>query len=92
MQSPVAALASQARVLQEGLGNTKPPKKKVRTLEASKVDALDKPSVVKCKKKKGNCNHEIVFGVHYDKKSWENYASKIWAKSSITEVDPNYLP
>ena len=87
--------------------NSKPPKKtsKTKTKPADKSvlsasnsrkypdDTEDsiKPSAVVCKKRKGSCTHEIVFGVHYDKKSWIKYADIVRKKKSSVEIDPNYM-
>ena len=87
--------------------NSKPPKKIAKTKSKpadrtvvvasnSRKDPDDtddsiKPSAVICKKRKGSCNHEVVFGVHYDKRSWMKYADIVRKKKSSVEIDPNYM-
>ena len=34
---------------------------------------------------------EIVFSVHYDKKSWIKYADIVRKKKFSVEIDPNYV-
>ena len=50
-----------------------------------------KPVPRKCKKKLGVCNHEIVFGNHYDRKEWNIYANSVRLAKSVTPIDPDYL-
>ena len=83
--SPIGTLAKQA---QPGLGQSKPPKKKPRTQEVG----TQKPPVLNCKKRKGSCNHEVIFGTeHYNKILWDKYAATVKAKKSIVEIDPDYV-
>jgi hypothetical protein len=77
--SPVDAIAGQSKpagALSVGpdLGQAKPPKKKPRIHE---VEDIPKPPGVHCKKKKGGCNHEVVFDIHYNKKLWDKYAETV---------------
>ena len=93
--SPVDAIAGQAEAGQAepvgpGLGQAKPPKKKPRTHENTST-YVQKPPGVKCKKKKGACNHEVVFGIHYNKKMWDQYAESVRSKKSTVEIDPSYV-
>lgn len=50
-----------------------------------------KPVPRKCKKRIGLCNHEIVFGNHYDRKEWNIYANGVRLAKSVTPIDPEYL-
>ena len=70
--SPVDAIAGQAEPVGPGLGQAKHPKKKPRTHENTRTD-VQKPLRVQCKKKKGACKYEIVFGNHYNKNMWDQY-------------------
>ena len=88
--SPVDAIAGQAKPVGPGLGQAKPPKKKPKTHEDNQTD-IQKPPGVQCKKKKGGCNHEIVYGIHYKKKMWDQYAESVRSKKSRVEIDPNYV-
>jgi hypothetical protein len=88
--SPVDAIAGQSKPVGPGLGQAKPPKKKPRTHEDTQTD-IQKPSGVQCKKKRGGCNHEIVFDIHYNKKLWDRYAESVRSKKSRVEIDPNYV-
>ena len=99
-QSPVVALLSQSKSLQPGLGTSKPPKKKARNetqkdsqaqTSTQKDSQTKKPQALKCKKKVGTCNHEVVFGEHYDRKAWNIYADYVRAQKSSVEIDPNYV-
>ena len=97
-QSPVASLASQARILKPGLGASKPPKKKARnepTAVNEKPEAptgkVDKPKPTKCKKRAGTCKHEIVFNEHYDSKEWTKYANYVKSRKATTTIDPDYV-
>ena len=76
----------------ESAGNPKPPVKRARITSKPATSEPEKPSGVICKKKSGTCKHEVVFGVHYDKKAWLKYADTIRAKKSVIEIDPNYVP
>jgi hypothetical protein len=58
---------------------------------AQPPDAPVKPVPRKCKKKLGACNHEIVFGNHYDRKEWNLYAHSVRLAKSTTTIDPDYL-
>lgn len=96
-QSPVLSLLSQTQPLKPGLGCSKPPKK-IRsgpkptssTLPEPEPSQTKRPQVLKCKKKKGSCNHEVVFDQHYDKKSWKMYADHVRGQTSSVQIDPNY--
>ena len=46
-----------------------------------------RPKPVKCKKKKGACNHVIAFNEHYNRKSWEIYTTFINSQHAMTQVD-----
>lgn len=91
--SPVAALVSQARSLKPGLGTSKPPKKSRKLQEpgTSKV-RVEKPPTLVCKKKKHSCNHEVVFGEHYNQKAWKKYAEYVRSQKSSVDIDPSYIP
>ena len=88
--SPVDAIVGQAKPVGPGLGQAKPPKKKPRTQEDNET-VIQKPLGVQCKKKRGGCNHEIVFGIHYNKKMWDQYAESVRSKKSRVEIDPDYV-
>ena len=88
--SPVDAIVGQAKPVGPGLGQAKPPKKKPRTQEVNET-VIQKPLGVQCKKKRGVCNHEIVFGIHYNKKMWDQYAESVRSKKSRVEIDPDYV-
>ena len=75
-ENPIQVLVSQKRNVDAGLTNSKPPKKKARN-EIAKPKNIVKPDVIKCKKRKGTCNHEIVFNQHYNKMAWEKYADEV---------------
>ena len=88
----------QARGLQAGLGAPKPPKKSRRHQgqQKSKSSSLPeaspkRPPAVVCKKAKNSCSHEVVFGKHYAKTLWLEYAEHVKAKTSTTVIDPNYV-
>ena len=53
--------------------------------------AYSKPVPRKCKKKLGSCSHQIVLGVHYDKKEWNSYAECVRLAKSATPIDPDYV-
>jgi hypothetical protein len=86
-QSPVSSLMNQIHH-KPGLGASKPPKK--RKKEATPGAAI-KPAALACKKRKGSCNHEVVFGEHYNKSSWAEYAAFVKSKKSSIPIDPNYV-
>ena len=71
-----------------GLGASKPPKK--RKKEAN-PGAAKRPAALSCKKRKGSCNHEVVFGEHYSKSAWAEYAAFVKSKKSSIHIDPNYV-
>ena len=87
---PVGSGLGQAKPVGPGLGQAKPPKKKPRTQEDNET-VIQKPLGVQCKKKRGVCNHEIVFGIHYNKKMWDQYAESVRSKKSRVEIDPDYV-
>ena len=87
---PVGSGLGQAKPVGPGLGQAKPPKKKPRTQEDNET-VIQKPLGVQCKKKRGGCNHEIVFGIHYNKKMWDQYAESVRSKKSRVEIDPDYV-
>ena len=100
-QTPVEALLNQSRRTEAGLGASKPPKKRSRIATKASNPNLEvfppptnqaKPPPIKCKKKKGTCSHEVVFGEHFDQQSWNKYAESIRSKKSTVEIDPNYVP
>ena len=79
---------------------SKPPKKKARlpfsnsSTESSKAastsssqPAYQKPKPKTCRKKKGSCTHEIVFGKHYDRKEWDVYAKNVKEAKSLSCID-----
>ena len=65
-QSPVSSLMNGIHH-KPGLGASKPPKKRKKEVNAG---ATKKPAALTCKKRKGSCNHEVVFGLHYSKSAW----------------------
>ena len=79
--SPVAAL----RV---GLGGSKPPKKRAKVTAPA---SPHRPPPVKCKKRKGSCNHVVAFNQHYNKVLWDEYANYLKSKKATTAIDPNYV-
>ena len=100
-QTPVEALLNQSRRTEAGLSASKPPKKRSRIATKASNPNLEvfppptnqaKPTPIKCKKKKGTCSHEVVFGEHFDQQSWNKYAESIRSKKSTVEIDPNYVP
>ena len=88
-QSPVAALASQAK---PGLGQPKALKMARKQIANAKEPDVPKPGALSCKKRKNTCNHEIVFGEHYNKVAWKKYADYLRAKKSNVVIDPTYIP
>ena len=95
-QSPVNALLAQSRSLTAGLGAPKPAKKTKRLpgggSKPSNLSETPKlPPTVNCKKRKGSCNHEVVFSMHYDKTLWAKYADHVRSKKSSVDIDPNYV-
>ena len=68
-----------------GLGASKPPKKKARLPVEIPSDNRSLKERV-CKKKKGSCSHKIVFGKHYDVKEWEVFEKQVRIAKPITEV------
>ena len=96
-QQPFHDMGDQEGGLQAGLGAPKPPKKSRRhqgqhSKSSSLPDTSPKrpPSVV-CKKGIKSCKHEVVFGKHYPKSLWLEYAEHVKAKTSTTVIDPNYV-
>ena len=51
-----------------------------------------RPKAVACKKKKGSCNHIVVFDKHYNKKAWDAFEVDLNSRHAATEIDPNYVP
>ena len=49
------------------------------------------PPAVQCKKKANTCNHEVVFGQHYNRVLWKKYAESVNLKKSSVQIDPNYV-
>ena len=95
-QSPVNALLAQSRSLTAGLGAPKPAKKTKRLpgggSKPSNLSETPKlPPIVNCKKRKGSCNHEVVFSMHYDKTLWAKYADHVRSKKSSVDIDLNYV-
>ena len=88
-QSPVAALLGQVHTLQAGLGASKPPKK-MRKLKGADT-SHQRPPAVACKKAKNTCKHEVVFGQHYNKALWTEYADHVKSKRSSVAIDPTYM-
>jgi hypothetical protein len=101
VQSPVSAILDQSRAVQAGLGASKPTKKSKRLpgngsnqTNSSNLPDPPQPKLppqVGCKKRKGSCNHEVVFSKHYDKTLWAKYAEHVRSKKSSVDIDPNYL-
>ena len=99
-QSPINALLSQR--LKPGLAGSKPAKKKAKTSNnqrsanipdtSNKEAEVLRPPPINCKKRKGSCNHEVAFGLHYSKLEWVKYAAYISSKKTSIEIDPNYIP
>ena len=91
-QSPVVALLGQFHTLQAGLGAPKPPKKMKRLQGLKEAEASPKrPPTVTCKKGKNTCKHEVVFGQHYNKALWTEYADHVKSKRSTVAIDPTYV-
>ena len=94
-QSPVNALLAQSRSLTAGLGAPKPAKKTKRLPARSKPSTVSEtpklPPTINCKKRKGSCNHEVVFSKHYDRSLWTKYADQVRSKKSSVDIDPNYV-
>ena len=104
-QSPVWALLGQSRNLLPGLGVPKPPKKTRRlpitsavssvasavSSNASQPAIVNCPPYISCTKRKGSCNHEVVFNKHYNKSMWKKYAESVSSRTSAIDIDPNYL-
>ena len=86
VQSPVDALLAQSRSLTVGLGAPKPAKKTKRLPARSKPSTVSEtpklPPTINCKKRKGSCNHEVVFSKHYDRSLWTKYADQVRSKKS----------
>ena len=95
VQSPVDALLAQSRSLTVGLGAPKPAKKTKRLPARSKPSTVSEtpklPPTINCKKRKGSCNHEVVFSKHYDRSLWTKYADQVRSKKSSVDIDPNYV-
>ena len=89
-------LRDQAHILKPGLGAPKPPKKTKRLQGEPGSHSLTEqtspklPPVVTCKKRKNTCQHEIVFGKHYDKVLWAKYADYVKSKKLTVVIDPLY--
>ena len=58
------------------------------TSSTSSTGSPKKPSAKKCNKKTGTCTHEIVFGLHYDRK---DFAEHVRLAKSATDIDPDYI-
>ena len=61
------------------------------TLSSALTPDVSKPIPVVCKKKKGICTHEVVFGQHYNLSAWTKYANSIRSKKSSIDIDPDYM-
>ena len=88
-KSPVQNLVLQNERLKPGLGTSKPPKKKARKemIDVPAETEVRKPKSLKCKQRKGSCTHEIIFGEHYNRKAWNEYAEFICNQSTIFQLD-----
>lgn len=92
--SPVGVLLLQARSV-----NSKPPKKAARQARSKAGGSNNQPPQpaspkippsITCKKSKKTCPHEVVFGKHYNKALWSEYADHVKTKKSTVVIDPNY--
>ena len=45
-----------------------------------------KPRPINCHKKKGECNHVIAFGDHYNKKAWNQYTEYVNSQKALHAV------
>ena len=70
---------------------SKPPKKRAKTQAEVQETTSLRPPELKCKKKKGSCNHEVVFGIHYNRKLFSQYKKKVRSLKSSVIIDPNYI-
>ena len=84
--SPVDILVKQSGGLKPGLGSSKPTKKAKKQHISSPI----RPRAIACVKSKNACNHEVVFGKHYDKSRWIKYADHVKSKKSSVVIDPDY--
>ena len=84
--SPVDIFVQQSGGLKPGLGSSKPTKKAKKQHVSSPI----RPRAIACAKSKNACNHEVVFGKHYDKSRWIKYADHIKSKKSSVVIDPDY--
>ena len=54
------------------------------------LTSSQRPKPVKCKKKKGSCQHVVAFGSHYSKTEWIAYADYVSNQHSITSLPDDY--
>ena len=54
---------------------------------SASAQVVSRPNVMKCKKRKGSCNHEVVFDNHYNEAAWKKYADYVNSLKSMTVID-----